>query len=125
VGVNSVTAQVRTTNLAESLDFYVSRLGFELDFRYEDFYAGVKIAEGQRIHFKLVDDTDPSIDYVREGSHLHLYIQVDDIESYADWLQSRDVVFSSGIDTTPWGTKEFYIADNQGHTLCFAQIQDS
>ena len=123
--IKSVAAQIRTTNLNESLDFYVSKLGLELDFRYEDFYAGVRIADDQVVHFKLVDDSDPSIDYVREGDHLHLYFQIDNVEAYADLLQSRGVEFISGIDTTPWGTREFYIVDNQGYTLCFAQIQDS
>lgn len=54
--VSSVVAQLHTTNLAESVSFYTSKLGFELEFEYSDFYAGIRVAESQLIHLKLVDE---------------------------------------------------------------------
>ena len=39
--VSGVITQIRTTNIEESIEFY-TRLGFELDFRFKDFYAGIK-----------------------------------------------------------------------------------
>jgi catechol 2,3-dioxygenase-like lactoylglutathione lyase family enzyme len=50
----SVTTQLRTTNLEESIEFYVSKLGLELGFRYEDSYAGINVGN-QQFHLKLVD----------------------------------------------------------------------
>ena len=49
-----VIPQLRTTDLAASIRFYTEQLGFTLDFRYADFYAGVR-AGGQVVHLKLVD----------------------------------------------------------------------
>ena len=38
-----------------------------LEFRYSDFYAGIR-AGGQVVHLKLVDTTDPSIDFVERAT---------------------------------------------------------
>jgi catechol 2,3-dioxygenase-like lactoylglutathione lyase family enzyme len=121
MSVSAIATQIRTTNLNESIDFYVAGLGFELDFRFEDFYAGIRVAEGQIFHLKLVDEQDPSIDFVRTGGHLHLFLSSDDIEADAERCRRNGVKFHQAIAQTPWGTKEFYVFDNQGHMLCFAQ----
>ncbi|XOV86824.1 MAG: VOC family protein [Pseudomonadota bacterium] len=34
--------------------------------------------------------------------------------------QQQNVTFASGIQNTAWGTREFYIRDPDGHTLCFS-----
>ena len=117
----TVVAQLHTTNLKESVNFYTSKLGFELEFEYSDFYAGIRIAEAQLIHLKLVDDPDPSIDFVRNNGHLHLFLTIDDAVSTAEDLRVKGVTFHSEISNTPWGTTEFHVLDDQGHVLCFAQ----
>jgi len=120
--VSSLASQLRTTNLEESIEFYLSKLGFELEFRYEDFYAGIKAGD-QVFHLKLVDHKDPSIDFVRDGDHLHLYFVMDDIEIFAQELVGRGVRFLNRLNETAWGTKEFSVADNEGHVLYFGQNQ--
>ena len=120
----SFSPQLRTTNLEATLDFYINTLGMELDFRYEDFYAGIR-AGNQQIQFKLVDDPDPSIAFVREGDHLHLYFRVSDVDSYAAELKAKDVSFRHELAEKPWGAREFAIEDNQGHILYFAQDEES
>ena len=120
MAVSGVIPQIRTTNLDESVDFYVSKLGFELAFKYEDFYAGIKVGE-QSIHLKLVDSKDPSIPFVSDGDHLHLYFTTDDVDTEARKLERNGVVFRRNVADTPWGMREFSIVDNQGHVLCFGQ----
>ena len=120
--VSGVTTQIRTTNLEESIDFYTQKLGLELEFRFEDFYAGIK-AGNQLFHLKLVDEKDPSIDFVSQGGHLHLYFPTDDLEDTATQLKLNGVTFLSELGETPWGTREFSISDNQGHVLFFGQAQ--
>lgn len=122
MSVSGVISQIRTTNLDESIDFYVHRLGLELDFRHEDFYAGIRVGD-HLFHLKLVDETDPSIDFVSEGDHLHLYFLTDDLENKAKELEGKGVTLLKTISKTPWGTTEFSIKDNQGHTLYFGQGQ--
>ena len=119
--VSGVVAQIRTTDLEESIDFYVSKLGFELDFRFQDFYAGIRVAEAQSFHLKLVDEKDPSIDFVRDDDHFHLFFSTEDVGAEAERFKRSGVRFHAGISETAWGTREFYVYDNQGHTLCFSQ----
>ena len=118
--VTQVIPQIRTTDIEASIDFYVNRLGFELDFRYQDFYAGIKAGDGL-FHLKLVDDTDPSIDFVRQGDHLHLYFPTNDVRAMAQNLKARGVAFLTELHDTDYSSSEFSIADNQGHILYFSE----
>jgi len=112
--------QLRTTDLDSTLAFYRDRLGFEVAFRYSDFYAGVRIGSSE-IHLKLVDDRDPSIPYVRSGDHLHLFILVDGCLDYAREVVARGVTLLSGPSDTDYSRNEFVIEDDQGHRLYFAE----
>lgn len=116
----NVIAQLRTTDLAASIRFYTTQLGFTLEFQYEDFYAGVR-AGRHVIHLKLVDDADPSIAFVARDEHFHLYLETDDVVAAADRLRCTGVRFEREVHETPWGTREFVIRDDQGHTLYFGQ----
>ena len=121
--ISSAIAQLRTTDLAESIRFYTTKLGLTLDFQYEDFYAGIR-AGHQLFHLKLVDRKDPSIEYVDKGEHFHLYLETDDVAALADALKSNGVRILKGVHETAWGTKEFVIHDDQGHTLYFGERRD-
>jgi catechol 2,3-dioxygenase-like lactoylglutathione lyase family enzyme len=116
--VTRVIAQLRTTDLAASIAFYTDKLGLKLEFEYQDFYAGIGAGE-QIIHLKHIDEKDPSIDFVRRGEHFHLYLEVTDVRASATALKAKNVEFVKDVHDTPWGTTEFAIRDNQGHTLYF------
>jgi len=115
-----VTPQIRTTNIEESIDFYTSKLGMEVEFRYEDFYAGIN-AGGQCFHLKLVDEADPSIDFVEKGERFHLYFSTEDVNDLAMEYKNKGLEFHKELAETPWNTWEFAIKDNQGHILYFGQ----
>ena len=59
--ISSAISQLRTTDLAESIRFYTTKVGLTLEFQYQDFYAGIR-AGNQLFHLKLVDEKDPSIE---------------------------------------------------------------
>jgi len=118
--ITSAICQLRTTDLAESIRFYTAGLRLTLEFQYEDFYAGVR-ADGHVVHLKLVDDVDPSIAFVDRGEHFHLYLETDDVVAAAERLRLAGVHFEREVHETPWGTREFVIKDDQGHTLYFGQ----
>jgi catechol 2,3-dioxygenase-like lactoylglutathione lyase family enzyme len=118
--ISSAIAQLRTTNLAESIRFYTERVGLTLEFQHEDFYAGIR-AGGQLFHLKLVDETDPSIEFVDRGGHFHLYLETDDAAAAADALKRNGVRLVKEVHDTPWKTREFVIKDDQGHTLYFGE----
>ncbi|WP_250626005.1 VOC family protein [Pinirhizobacter soli] len=121
--ISNVIAQLRTTDISASIDFYTTKLGLTLGFRYQDFYAGI-CAGNQMFHLKLVDEMDPSIPFVDDNEHFHLYLQIDDVSVFAAMLKSKGVNFVKDVHKTPWGTREFVIKDNQGHTLYFGQVED-
>jgi catechol 2,3-dioxygenase-like lactoylglutathione lyase family enzyme len=119
--ISRAIAQLRTTDLEESIRFYTTKVGFTLAFRYEDFYAGIR-AGNQLFHLKLVDEKDPSIDFVAKGEHFHLYLETNDAAAAADTLKRNGVHLVKDVHTTAWGRKEFAIADDQGHTLYFGEV---
>jgi catechol 2,3-dioxygenase-like lactoylglutathione lyase family enzyme len=117
-----VIAQLRTTDLEASIRFYTGQLGLELEFRYQDFYAGIRAGE-QVFHLKRVDAKDPSIDFVGEGGHFHLYFDTADADAKAAALRRNGVPLVREPQDTPWGTREFVVRDDQGHTLYFGQTR--
>lgn len=118
--ITRIIPQLRTTNLAATIDFYTATLGFAVEFRYEDFYAAVKTGTSV-IHFKQVDAPDPSIAFVADGDHLHLYLETADVCVVAEELKRKGVPLVQDVHDTEWGTRECVIRDNEGHTLYFAE----
>lgn len=104
--------------LAASIDFFTSKLGFTLEFRYSDFYAGVRHGK-YAVHVKSIDEPDPSIAFVERGDHFHLYFETDDVAREADASRALGVPFVQNVHDTDWGTRECVIKDNEGHTLSF------
>jgi catechol 2,3-dioxygenase-like lactoylglutathione lyase family enzyme len=120
--ISGVITQLRTTDLAASVRFYTSTVGLTLEFQYEDFYAGIR-AGNHVFHLKRVDERDPSIEFVERGEHFHLYLETDDAAAMATALRERGVRLVKEPHDTPWGTREFAIRDDQGHTVYFGQAR--
>lgn len=118
--ISGVIPQLRTTDLKSSIRFYTTKLGLHLEFQYQDFYAGIR-AGNQVFHLKLVDEKDPSIQFVDDGEHFHLYLETDDVAAAAASLKANGVSLVKDVHETPWGTRELVIKDDQGHTLYFGQ----
>ena len=118
--ISDVITQLRTTDLAASIRFYTALPGFTLAFQYEDFYAGIR-AGTHVFHLKLVDTKDPSIEVVARDDHLHLYFVTPDVMAAAEAVRQAGVRLVKEVHRTPWGTREFVVHDDQGHTLYFGE----
>jgi catechol 2,3-dioxygenase-like lactoylglutathione lyase family enzyme len=118
--ISGAIPQLRTTDLAESIRFYTTKIGLTLEFQYEDFYAGIR-AGSQVFHLKLVDEKDPSIEFVERGGHFHLYFETGDAAGTAEILTGKGVALVKDVHETPWHTREFVVKDDQGHILYFGQ----
>jgi catechol 2,3-dioxygenase-like lactoylglutathione lyase family enzyme len=116
MAVTGIVPQLRTTDMASSIRFYTEKLGFSIEFQYGDLYTGIR-AGGQVFHLKLVDEKDPSIRYVDEGEHFHLYIQTNGLADFATLLKASGVEVVKDVHETAWNTREIVIHDDQGHTL--------
>ena len=120
--ISGAVTQLWTRDLAESIRFYTTKVGFKLEFQYEDFYAGIR-AGGNLFHLKLIDEKDPSVEFADRGDHFHLYFQTDDARSAAAELKRNGVLLVKDVHETAWGTHEFVIKDDQGHTLYFGETK--
>lgn len=120
MAITGIVPQLRTTDMKSTLRFYVEKLGFSEEFNYEDFYVGIRTGD-RSIHLKLVDEKDPSIAYVDDGGHLHLYFETEGVAEFADQLKSKGVELAKDVHETAWSTREIVIRDDQGHTLYFGE----
>jgi catechol 2,3-dioxygenase-like lactoylglutathione lyase family enzyme len=118
--ITGAISQLRTTDLGESIRFYTAVVGLTLEFQYEDFYAGIRAGAGV-FHLKRVDQKDPSIEFVDQGDHFHLYLETDDAAAAADALKGKGVRLVKDVHDTAWGTRELVIKDNQGHIVYFGE----
>lgn len=116
MAITGIISQLRTTDMASSIRFYTEKLGFSVEFTYQDFYAGIRAGK-QIFHLKLVDEKDPSILYVDDGEHFHLYLETDGVAAFAAQLKANGVPLVKDVHETPWSTREIVIHDDQGHTL--------
>jgi catechol 2,3-dioxygenase-like lactoylglutathione lyase family enzyme len=124
VHISRITPQLRTRDLEASIRFYTEKLGLTLDFRYSDFYAGIRAGD-HTFHLKASDCEDPSISDVHEGGHFHLYLGAQDVDVVARMLKAGGVSLQQEPRNTPWQTRELVFLDDQGHTIYVGQPTDA
>jgi catechol-2,3-dioxygenase len=52
--IKQMSPQLQVADIERSLEFYTKQLGFEIEFRYENLYAGIS-KDGHSIHLKMAD----------------------------------------------------------------------
>lgn len=106
-------------DLEQSLNFYTQNLGFEIDFRYEDFYAGI-IKDGFSIHLKLGYSAIKNRVSKSDDEHIDLTFAVAGINDVFEVIKTLPVTIAQPLRQMPYGT-EFYITDPDGHILAFLE----
>lgn len=125
MGINSgsrikkMSPQFLVSNLDRSVEFYLNKLGFSLDFRYEDFYLGI-INDGYSIHLKVGDPSVDERNHRREHGDLDLVFSVEGIEGLYHEYSKRSIEFAQPMREMPYG-KEFYIVDPDGYLIGFVE----
>lgn len=117
--IKKMSPQLLVTDLNRSIEFYTKKLGFDLDFRYEDFYLGI-IKEGYSIHLKLGMPTIEERENRRKNEDLDIIFSVDRIEDLFEQLSSKSVEFIQPLREMNYG-KEFYVADPDGYIIAFLE----
>lgn len=110
--LRSTTPVLASLDIAKTIEFYVSELGFEKVYGEQKQY-GVVSRDDISIHFWAC--SDPEI-----AKATSCRIQTEGIEEmYAD-LSSRGVVHAKAtLEDKPWGSREFGIVDRDGNLLVF------
>jgi catechol 2,3-dioxygenase-like lactoylglutathione lyase family enzyme len=109
----------RVADLARSLAYYRDRLGFEVEFEYEGFYAGV-VRDGCRIHLKCAVPPERDQSAFEAAEHLDACFGVEGVEALASRFAAVGAAFSVPLRSMPYGT-EFYVKDPDGYILGFVQ----
>ena len=117
--IKKMSPQFLVTDLDRSLEFYTKKLGFDVDFRYEDFYSGL-IKDGHSIHLKVGEPSMSERQSRRENEDLDIVFSVQGIEDLYEEYSAMDIEFVQPLRDMAYG-KEFYIADPDGYILGFLE----
>jgi catechol 2,3-dioxygenase-like lactoylglutathione lyase family enzyme len=103
--IKSMSPQFVVADLETSIDFYIQKLGFEIDFRYEDFYAAI-IRDAYSIHLKSGSPTIEERTAKLDNEHLDLLFSVQDIDTFFAAIKSQPVNIIQPLREMPYG-REF------------------
>ena len=115
-----IAPQFLVDDLGRSIEYYCQRLGFDLDFTYEGFYASVS-RDGCSIHLKCAPKTEADRAYRKQQEHLDAYIAVTNAAALHDELITRGAFISRALEERPWSCRDFYVEDPDGYILCFSE----
>jgi predicted enzyme related to lactoylglutathione lyase len=119
LNIKKMSPQFLVTDIEHSIEFYTKKLGFDLEFRYEDFYAGI-IKDGYSIHLKSGKPSTEERKNKRENDDLDIIFSADDVEDLYEEFVNKSVEIIQPLCDLPYG-REFYIADPDGYLLAFLQ----
>jgi predicted enzyme related to lactoylglutathione lyase len=112
--IKKMSTLILVTDLNYSVEFYTRKLGFDLDFRYEDFYAAI-FKDNYSIHLKLGDER-PSV----KNNEPELIFSVEGIKYLYQELLNENVKVVQALREMPYG-KEFYILDPDKNIIAFVE----
>lgn len=104
-------------NLAQSIDFYTKKLGFEKTFEWgEPMYYAVVKRGGVGIHLTKRSDGGIPSKY-----HRALYVFVNDIERINKEFKDRNVKIVNDLKDRDYRMKDFDIEDPDGFIITFGK----
>jgi catechol 2,3-dioxygenase-like lactoylglutathione lyase family enzyme len=118
--ITAIVPQFLVDDLDRAIAYYCDQLGFELDFKYEDFYASVR-RDGFAIHLKCGPKSPADREYRKQNEHLDAYVSVSGICSLFADLERRGARVQKTLGERPWGCIDFYVEDPDGNILCFSE----
>jgi len=117
--IKKMSPQLLVTDIDRSLEFYLKKLGFEIDFRFEDFYSGI-IKDGYSIHLKSGKPSFEERKNRRNNENLDIIFSVDNIEGLYEEFSNNFVELIQPLREMPYG-KEFYVIDPDGYIIAFLE----
>ena len=117
--IKKISPQLLVTDIEHSIEFYTKKLGFDVEFRYEDFYAGI-IKNGYSIHLKSGKPSIEERKSKRENDDLDIVFSVEGVEELYKEFVNKSVEIIQPLCERPYG-REFYITDPDGYILAFLE----
>lgn len=118
--ITGIAPQFLVDDLDRAIAYYCDKLGFELDFKYQSFYASVT-RDGFAIHLKDGPRLSAEREHRKENEHLDAYISVSGIRDLFSELKTRGAQVIKPLEERPWACVDFYVEDPDGYILCFSE----
>ena len=118
--ITGIAPQFLVDDLDRAIAYYRDRLGFELDFTYDSFYASVR-RDGFAIHLKQAAKLAADRAHRKQHEHLDAYIAVSGIRALFSELQRRGAEVIKPLAEEPWACLDFCVEDPDGYILCFSE----
>jgi catechol 2,3-dioxygenase-like lactoylglutathione lyase family enzyme len=124
--LNSVTPFFIVDDLAATLDFYLSRLGFNILYKggdeHGDFWAIVGRDRVMLMFKHITPEIHPQPNRSRhEWARWDAYILTSDPDSLYTEFLAKDVPMIQELANTNDGLRAFEVTDNNGYLLCFGR----
>lgn len=117
--IKKMSLQFIVADIEHSIEFYRNKLGFDLEFRYKDFYAGL-VKDGYSIHLKCGEPSLEERSNKRKNNDLDIVFSVEDVEALYREFVNKPIEIIQPLCERPYG-KEFYVADPDGYMLAFLE----
>jgi len=118
--LTGIAPQFLVDDLERAIAYYRDKLGFDLDFKCQSFYAAVT-RDGFAIHLKCAPKSAADREHRRQNEHLDAYIAVSGIHGLFSELQMRGAQVLKPLEERPWACLDFYVEDPDGNILCFSE----
>ena len=118
--LNGIAPQFLVDDLDRAIAYYRDKLGFELDFEYQSFYASVT-RDGFAIHLKHAPKLAADRAHRKQNEHLDAYISVSGIRGLFSELETRGAQVIKPLEARPWACLDFYVEDPDGYIICFSE----
>ena len=117
--ITRMSPQFLVKEMERSISFYAQQLGFDVEFRVEDFYTGL-VKDGFSIHLKLGCPSEEERTNKKENNDLDIVFNVQGVdELYREYLE-KGIEIVQPLCEQPYG-REFYISDPDGYILAFLE----
>ena len=129
--LNSIAPFFVVDDLQKTLDFYHSKLGFEIAYKgggdeESDDFWGIVRRDGVMLMLKhITPEIHPQPNRSRhEWARWDAYVNTSDPDSlYAEYLR-RSVPIHKDLADTGDGLRAFEVIDNNGYVLCFGRLRE-
>ncbi len=118
--LTGIAPQFLVDDLDRAIAYYCDKLGFELDFNYQSFYASVT-RDGFAIHLKHATKLAADREHRKQNEHLDAHISVSGIRGLFSELEVRGAQVIKPLEERPWACLDFYVEDPDGYILCFSE----
>ena len=118
--LTGIAPQFLVDDLDRAIEYYCHKLGFELDFKYQSFYASVT-RDGFAVHLKQAPKLAAEREHRKVNEHLDAYISVSGIQGLFAELETRGARVIKPLQDRPWACLDFYVVDADGYVLCFSE----